>query len=141
MKVRDLWVCTAVLNLAALALSGCNTAQVTQPAEPDSGPPCENITPALSCDAAAPAAPGDCPGSVPVVLDVSLVDAGNIIPVGSFGPGCSVAFFYQDPASAVCNRAPACTCVAADAGGGGDAGAPEAGVPAAPGVWSCIPMQ
>jgi hypothetical protein len=148
MKVRDLWVCAAVFplsGLASLALGGCNTAQISQPAQVDAGPPCENITPLLTCDAGAAPAPGNCAGNVPVVLDVTAADAGNTIPAGSFAPGCTVAFFYQDPASAVCNRAPACTCVGADAGGGGDgggeAGPAEAGAPAGSSVWSCVPMQ
>lgn len=123
---------TALLFSPLFALAfGCNTAQISQPSNIDAGPPCEDLHPVISCDASA-ATPGACPGEVTVVLDYP--DASNTIPPGSYPPGCTVSFFVQDRASALCNRAPACTCPEADPDAG-EAGAPDAG------VWSCSPTQ
>jgi hypothetical protein len=113
--------------LLSLASLGCNTAQISQAAVIDAGPPCESITPSRTCDGGGAPTPGACAGSVPVELDAP--DASNTIPQGSYPLGCTVSFFYQDPASAQCNRAPACTCVTPD-GGDEDSG-----------VWSCTPTQ
>jgi hypothetical protein len=118
-------------------VGGCNTAQVSQPAPIDAGPPCEALHPSLTCDGGGAVTPGACAGAVYVVLNAP--DASNTIPAGNYPLGCSASFFYQDPASAQCNRAPACTCVPPDAGAADDAG--DAQAPTEPGVWSCFPTQ
>jgi hypothetical protein len=127
--------------LAALAVFalGCNTAQVTTPPLVDAGPPCPQLAPVVSCDAGAWPTPGACTGGVTLVLD--LPDASNTLAAGSYALGCTVGFFVADPASADCLRAPACTCVSADAGPvDPDAGDVDAGAlgETPPGVWQCV---
>jgi hypothetical protein len=117
----------------------CNTAELSQPAPIDAGPPCEAKPPVVSCDAdAGVVTPGACQGAVTLLLDAP--DASNTIPSGSYPLGCTVGFFIPDPASADCLRAPSCTCVPPDAGAD-DGGIPEDAGATAPGLWSCFPAQ
>jgi len=132
--------CLALLFAPLLALGiGCNTAQVTQPAIIDAGPPCATIPPQITCDAGE-VTPGACEGQVTVTLDFP--DASNVIPAGSFKLGCQATFYVQDPASPTCLLPPSCVCGPPDAGVADDAGegASDGGVTATPpGVWSCFP--
>jgi hypothetical protein len=128
----------AFLAVPLFALGiGCNTAQVSQPANIDAGPPCPTKAPILTaCASGTTATPSACAGGVTLALDYP--DASATLEAGAYPLGCSVGFFVDDPASPDCIRAPACTCVAPDAGedDGGDAGATVL-----PGVWSCFPSE
>ena len=130
--------------LAAFAF-GCNTAQISSPPLVDAGPPCPTKPPTLTCDAAAPPTPTACSGDVTVVPIVGEgVDAAATVPPGSYGLGCTVAFWVQDVASPDCLQTQACTCISPDDGGGteGEGGVADGGAAAAtPGVWTCLPIQ
>jgi hypothetical protein len=116
---------------------GCNTANVTQPAPIDAGPPCPTRAPTLTCEAGAPVAatPGTCTGGVTLVPDVGEgIDASSIVPAGSYQAGCTISFWVQDIASSDCLPTEPCRCVAGSVAE--DAGASDAGASAA--AWSCV---
>ena len=123
---------------AALSLTACNTAQVTQPAQLDAGPPCSEKAPLASCEAGAPAASpaGSCTGGV--VVTASGLDGSSTVPPGDFAPGCVLTFFVDDHAGG-CLDSPTCTCVPGGAApdAGADAGG-DGGGAVTTGTWSCV---
>jgi hypothetical protein len=125
-----------ICALSGTGAIGCNTAQISQAAPVDAGPPCSVRTPILTCDGGS-TSPTACSGGVTLSPDVGEnVDASSLVPVGSYDVNCTVSFWVQDVASPDCLPTEPCTCTGADGG----AASPDGGA-ASPGVWSCIPAQ
>jgi hypothetical protein len=120
-------VLLGIATVGAVAVIGCNTAQISQAANVDAGPACSTLKPIATCDGGSKS-PNACAGGVTLSPDVGEnVDASAIVPPGSYDPSCTVAFWVQDVASPDCLPTEPCACI--------DGGATS------PGVWSCTSAQ